>query len=110
MPRDMSGFSVPEAGMLAALHAAGLPEPLAEFRFHPSRRWRFDFAYPDVMLAIECEGGTWSEGRHVRGGGFLEDCRKYAEATIAGWRVLRFTSEQIESGEALAFVLRALAS
>lgn len=76
-----------------------------EYRFHPSRRWRFDFALHDHRIAIECEGGHWSGGRHVRGDGFENDCEKYNAAVVAGWRVLRFTWNTIRSGEAIATIL-----
>lgn len=56
------------------------------------RDWRFDFAWPDAMVAVEVEGGTWTRGRHVRGGGFRGDCEKYNAACVLGWRVLRFTA------------------
>lgn len=85
-----------------------LPEPEREYRFHPTRRWRFDLAWPDVRLAVEVEGGTWSGGRHTRGTGFEADCEKYNEATLSGWRVLRVTGSMIESGRAMALVERAL--
>jgi len=66
-----------------------------EVKFHPTRRWRFDFANHDIMLAIEIEGGVWSQGRHTRGSGYIEDCLKYNEATMAGWKVLRLPSHLI---------------
>jgi very-short-patch-repair endonuclease len=88
--------------------ACGLPEPVEEFRFDPVRRWRFDFAWPERMLALEIEGGTWSGGRHVRGKGYANDCEKYNAACLAGWRVLRFTSGMVRSGEALAVLAEAL--
>ena len=28
-------------------------EPESELRFHPERKWRFDFAFPDHMVAVE---------------------------------------------------------
>lgn len=34
------------------------PEFVREHRFHPTRRWRFDFAWPDEKVALEVEGGT----------------------------------------------------
>ena len=80
---------------------AGLPTPQLEYAFHPDRKWRFDFSWPAHMIAAEAEGGTWSQGRHVRGMGFANDCEKYNEAVIMGWRVLRFTSEMIEDGTAM---------
>lgn len=70
--------------------------------------WRFDFAWPAQMLAVEVEGGIWVEGRHTRGKGFTEDCIKYNEAALMGWRVLRVVGEWVRSGEALALIERAL--
>ena len=110
MPRDMSAYSEPEAAMLFAICAVGLPEPEHEHRFSPPRRWRFDFAWSDRLLAVECEGGTWSEGRHVRGAGFEADCEKYADAALDGWLVLRVTTAMIEDGRALELIERAFAT
>ena len=83
-----------------------LPLPEREFRFHPTRKWRFDFAYPALLVAVECEGGVWAMGRHNRGSGFTEDCAKYNQAAILGWRVLRFTKEMIDSGQAFDAISR----
>ena len=57
---------------------------------------------------MEVEGGVHSNGRHVRGKGFTEDCRKYSEAALLGWKVVRVTGEMVKNGEALALVERAL--
>ncbi|WP_139121780.1 PDDEXK family nuclease [Piscirickettsia litoralis] len=67
-----------------------------EYRFHPKRRWRFDFAMPVYKLAVEVEGGAYSQGRHTRGKGFEADCEKYNAAAELGWRVLRYTPQQVE--------------
>lgn len=74
----------------------------------PARRWRFDFAWPAHMLAVEVDGGTYSGGRHTRGAGYERDCEKANEAVLRGWRVLRVTTQQVDSGEALAWIERAL--
>lgn len=74
---------------------AGLPAPEAEYRFHPTRRWRFDWAFPDQKVALEIEGGVWTGGRHTRGAGYVRDIEKYNHATLAGWRVLRVTPGQL---------------
>jgi len=80
--------------------------PKTEYRFHPTRRWRFDLAWPEIMLAVEVEGGSWTGGRHVTGSGFEADCEKYNEAVLSGWSVLRFTGDQIKSGYALVMIER----
>jgi len=77
-----------------------------EYKFHPTRKWRFDFAWPLEKFAVEIEGGVWSGGRHTRGKGFIEDCIKYNEAVMLGWRVIRVTTEMVENGEAMAYIER----
>lgn len=66
-----------------------------EHQFHPRRRWRFDFALPERRIAIEVEGGVFSQGRHTRGVGFMKDCEKYNAATALGWRIFRFPANHI---------------
>lgn len=79
--------------------------PVPEYRFTHPRKWRFDYAWPDQMIAVEIEGGIWSRGRHTRGSGFIKDMEKYNEAGKLGWRVFRFTPQQLQSGEAQAFMM-----
>ena len=102
--------------------AAGVPPPVRKNRFvrdivgdGPGIRarirqaglqdWESDFAWPELLLAVEIDGGTWSGGRHVRGAGFESDCRKCNTLVLHGWRVLRYTRALVESGEALAGVM-----
>lgn len=92
-----------ELAMLQQLRAVGL-EPERQVKFHPVRQWRFDFGFRSQMLAIEVDGGTRTNGRHNRGDGIDNDCRKYAEAQLLGWRVLRVTGDHVKSGEALRWV------
>jgi len=83
------------------IRLTGLPAPAREYRFHPRRRWRFDFAWPDYRVAAEVDGGIYSRGRHVRGRGFEGDAEKRNAAVMAGWRVLHFTPRQVRSGAAV---------
>ena len=104
-----NGQSDLEAALNFQIRAIGLPEPQREYRFHPTRRWRFDLTWEAERLAVEIEGGTWSGGgRHVRGSGFAEDCCKYNAAALLGWRVLRFTSDMVRDGRALKVIEEAL--
>lgn len=87
------------------LRAAGIAFA-REWRFAPPRRWRFDFvltAYPHDNVAIEVEGGAFNGG-HKRGKAADTDTEKSNAAVMAGWRVLRFTTSQVESGVALATI------
>lgn len=85
-------------------------KPEREYLFHPKRRWRFDFAWPDpkIKLAVEVEGGIWSGGRHNRALGFEQDAVKYAHAAILGYRVIRVSTAQVMSGQAIQWTLEAL--
>ena len=108
-----------EETLYRQLWIAGIPTPEREYRFGAAaaggpgkglrarlteaglKDWRFDFAWPNLMLAVEVEGGAWVGGRHTRGKGFLEDLRKYQAAQMMGWTVYRTAGELINSGEAV---------
>ncbi len=83
------------------IRLSGIPAPTREYRFHPRRRWRFDFAWPLYKIAVEVDGGIYCRGRHVRGAGFERDAEKGNEAVLAGWRVLHFTPRHVKSGAAV---------
>lgn len=97
-----------ELALLQHIRFVGLPDPEREWVFAKPRRWRFDLAYPDLMLAIECEGGTWSDGAHNRGKHFESDATKYNEAVLRGWAILRFTTNQIKDGRAIQVIEEAV--
>jgi len=75
----------------------GLPKPVPEYRFHPTRKWRFDYAFVEYKIALEVEGGIWSGGRHTTPEGFYNDMEKYNKAACMGWRVLRVTPEAVNT-------------
>lgn len=87
--------SLLELAMLSRMESNGF-NPEREFRFCPDRKWRFDFAFPDHKVAVECEGGVWTRGRHTRPIGFINDCEKYNKATVLGWKVFRFTTANVD--------------
>ena len=99
-----------EIKFIDQLRDTALPSPVREYRFHPTRKWLLDFAWPQRWppVAVEIEGGIWARGRHTRGAGYTEDCEKYNAAILAGWVLLRFTDEHLKSGYALETLRRAL--
>ena len=60
------------------------------------------------MVALEVDGGTWTQGRHTRGAGYERDCEKRNAATELGWRVYNVTPAMIRSGYALDLLERVL--
>lgn len=96
--------------IVAAVEQDGFPVPIPEHRFHPQRLWRFDLAWPELLVAFEREGGTGKIGqsRHTRPKGYEADCEKYSEAAILGWCVIRGTARMIEDGRAVSLLLKAL--
>ncbi len=72
-----------------------------EFEFHPKRKWKADFHLIDKKILVEVEGGIWSGGRHTRGKGYIGDIQKYNAATMMGYQVIRFSTEQVKSGLAI---------
>lgn len=83
-----------------------IPEPIEEFKFHPTRKWRVDICWPDQKLALEIEGGTFmAKGGH-RGSisGYVKDMEKYNALSILGYSLLRFTPQQMESCESYDYL------
>lgn len=80
-----------------------MPAPLREYRFHPTRKWRFDFAWPDQHLAVEVDGEV-----HRIKSRFHADIQKHAIATLMGWTVLRVGGQQVRNGAAVKWVREVL--
>lgn len=76
---------------------------VTEHRFCEGRKWEFDVAIPPLNLAFECDGGKW-HGGHRRGKALEDDYERQNTAIMLRWRLLRFTNEQVLSGEAKEFL------
>ena len=87
------------------------PERIApthtEYRFDQARKWAADFAWPDVRLLVEREGGLYGRGKRCpvckrrRAGAhssverLLSDLEKYNRAEELGWALLRYPPGKI---------------
>jgi len=101
-----------EALLSTQLRALKVPHT-PEHQFHEGRKWRFDFAFPN-QLAVEIDGGNHMArvvngkpvaiGRHTK----AADYQKLNQAALDGWRVMRFTTQMVRSGEAINAILKAL--
>ena len=85
----MSQKSAAEEAFARILPLIDVPDAEREYEFHPTRKWRLDFAWPKFMFAVEIEGVTHTGGRHQRVAGFLKDAEKYEAALALGWTVYR---------------------
>jgi len=120
------------------LKALGLMEGCErEYKFHPTRRWKADFAWISEIEAdcdcrncgnqhfsggiggeaskrimLEVNGGTYMQGKsrgaHSRGSRQREDYEKWSEASLMGWTVLLVDSKDVREGVHVERVLRAL--
>ncbi|AGG58052.1 hypothetical protein VPAG_00016 [Vibrio phage douglas 12A4] len=77
-------------------HLVGLPPYEKEVMFHPTRKWRMDYAWPDLKIAVEIHGGIFSGGRHTTGVGFIADREKMNEAQLLGWIVLELAPDHLD--------------
>lgn len=67
--------------------------PVREYEFTDVRKWRLDFAWPKIKLAVEVHGA----GRHNRMKGQREDMQKINAATELGWRVLCYQAGSVKT-------------
>ena len=79
-----------EADFAFALKAIGC-EMIREYQFHPSRKWRLDFAHVETLTGLEIDGGEFSGGAHSRGVGMAKDYEKRNAAIELGWVVFQIT-------------------
>ena len=88
----------------------GLTEPVAEFKFMPERKFRFDFAWPTQKVALECQGGIFARipGGHNRGAQIRKEHEKRNLAAAAGWRILYCETETICTMETVELIRRSL--
>jgi very-short-patch-repair endonuclease len=70
------------------------PPFIREYVFAPPRKWRFDFAWPEYMVAVEVNGNAWKTvggGRHSQD----SDYEKLNRAASLGWRLFTFSPGMI---------------
>jgi hypothetical protein len=83
----------------------------SEYRFHPVRKWRFDYAVPQIRLAVEYNGhagfvGKFGASGHSSITGLTRDAEKLNSAIGCGWRVLQFTALHFRQADRLKHGLR----
>ncbi|NIA25904.1 MAG: hypothetical protein GWP04_10105 [Gammaproteobacteria bacterium] len=80
---ELLGFEV--------LRSSQLPDPMIEYPIPWAEDRRFDAAYPHAKLAIEWDSRRW----HTQVEAFERDRRRDRLATLHGWRLVRFTWDDL---------------
>jgi very-short-patch-repair endonuclease len=70
------------------LRRSRLPRPVQQYVVG---RYRLDFAWPDQLVALECDGRQ----RHSEDTDFQHDRTKLSDLAADGWRVLIATSADV---------------
>ena len=102
--KKLQNESVLESTLASQMRDVGLPKPERDKEFYPGRKWRFDFCWPSLRIAVECHGATYTGKGHVSNAGFRIDREKINHAQTQGWKVYEFTSEMIMEGAAVNFL------
>ena len=99
-----------KAQILLGIHVKELKLGPVEYehQFNHERRWRADLYLPEHRIILECDGGAF-RGGHRRGKALEADYERQNWATASGYRLFRFTNEQVLKGEAKAWLAEHLA-
>lgn len=84
-----------KAEMLNVFRKIALEKQIAfatEFKFSEERKFKFDYAFPGLMISCEYEGLLSEKSGHTTVTGYTSNCGKYNLATCLGWRLLRYTA------------------
>ena len=97
-----------EVRVLAEVRRQRLPAPVTQYvlSLDPTTIARFDFAWPDLKLALEVDHRTWHGGSEAQS----LDKRRDRLAAALGWQTLRITDEDVRRhlAEAIAEVAAAI--
>ena len=100
----------------ALVAQVGLPDPVAPPRVLATRRFRFDFAWPEQKVALEVEGGFFGSGRrcpacrqlprsgHSSVRRLKDDADKYSWAAATGWTIIRRWPDALLTDETRAML------
>jgi hypothetical protein len=97
-----------EVSMSPIRGAAGEPtireNPARFYRFDPVRRWHFDFAWPEKLIAVEVVPAAMIARPAAL---YRNELERYNSAALHGWRVFRFTPRDVKTGVAIELLRKA---
>lgn len=98
-------MTAPFDAFVLLCRAHGLPDPETEVVFAPPRKWRADYLWRSAMVIVERDGGLFAKGRagmaHAMPTAIRRDMEKANAAQLLGYVYLRYTPQQLTSGQAV---------
>ena len=101
-------FTVEHLTFMRLLDVNFIPRPEREFRFHPVRKFKFDYAFKEYKVALELEGGVFTKQAHGSVTGVLRDIEKYSLAASLGWRIVRCIPSKLNTSKTIQLIKDAL--
>jgi hypothetical protein len=86
--------------LLQIIRAAGLPEPVPQYRvdLSPTRTVRLDFAWPEFKIYCEFDSYKWHGGRDR----YMRDRTRRLELEMRHWFGVPVTDDELDAGAPLA--------
>lgn len=97
--RQFGRIKLPKAHLARDMRAEHLPAAVRQYIVNPDRRWRLDFAWPGIKVAVEVDGEV-----HRIAERFHSDIEKHAWLTLNGWTLLRVGGREVRSGQAITWL------
>lgn len=92
---------------LALLQQEGLPLPTKEVVMISGRRYRVDYAWAELRLGIEIQGGVFTRGAHGSIYGILQGYKKANDAAANGWTLMYFLPSQMLETATITLIKKA---
>jgi very-short-patch-repair endonuclease len=67
----------------------------SQYRYHPTRKWRADYAWASVKILLEVDGG----GHKMYWKVYRNDVEKMNAALFMGWQVFRVTTDMVRADD-----------
>ena len=81
----------------------------SEYRFAFPRRFRFDFAHLPSMIAIELQGGIFTDNtRHINGAALVKEHEKLNLAAQLGWRIFYVSTKTVREETIYQHIAKAI--
>ncbi len=81
-----------------------------EHRFHPVRRWRFDYAFPQIKVAVDYDGVMFRSVGHNSLEKIIKDMERSNHAQLCGWDIYKANAKTVQNKEFFAIIEEAVSN